>query len=526
MDLTHLPMKQKMAILSGALIALFLAALDQTVVGTALPKIVSDLGGIGQLSWVVTIYLLTSTVTVPIAGKLSDVYGRKPLLLIGAVIFVGGSMAAGTSQTIEQLIIFRGIQGIGAGAIMANTFTVVADLFSPADRGKWLGVFGAVFGLSSVAGPLVGGFLTDTLSWRYTFFVNLPVGILAFALITSAMPSIKNTVKKAIDYIGAVFLALTLIMTMLILTWGGDIYAWGSLQILLLAAGAAITLTAFLITETRAEDPILPLDLFKNRNIAVPIGVAFFSGVAMFASIVYIPLFAQVVQGKSATSSGYILIPFVFGIVIGSTITGRLTSSLGKVKIFGVIGTIVITAGMLILSQIQVGTSDIQFMAMMITPGIGLGMVLAAFNLAGQNAVPHSRVGVATSSMQLFRQMGATMGLATLGSIFNSGLEQRIRAEIDPEVAREIGPELLNRLIDPQLIANAEANRAATASLPPELLLSVESLLDSMRVGLANMISYEFMVAAGFVGVSILVGIWLKETPLRPDNVEKTKKAS
>src|SRR5258708_2963133 len=385
--LSQITNSQKVLVMIGVMLGLLLAALDQTIVSTALPRIVQDLKGLEHLSWVVTAYLLTSTVTVPIYGKLSDIFGRKFLFLGAIVVFMLGSALSGISQDMTQLILFRGLQGIGGGALFATAFTIIADLFAPAERGKWMGIFGGVFGLSSVLGPTLGGYLTDHASWRWNFYINIPVGILALVVVYFLMPHIKSTVKeKYIDYAGAITIILGLVPFLLGLLWGGNQYPWASRQIIGLFVMSAVVLTAFIYAEKKAKDPILPLDLFKNNVFLSCILAVCLSGLGMFGAFIYIPLFSQMVLGTNATNSGLILTPMTFGIIIASTLTGQIVSRTGKYKILAVAGLALAAAAIYSLSTMDVNTTQRDMILRMIATGLGLGVTFPIFKITVQNA--------------------------------------------------------------------------------------------------------------------------------------------
>jgi EmrB/QacA subfamily drug resistance transporter len=535
--LINIPIRQKITIMLAAMSAMLLAALDQTIVSTALPRIVSDLHGLNELSWVVTAYLLTSTISLPISGKLSDIYGRKKMFLIGIFIFVLGSMLSGLSQNMGELIIFRAIQGIGAGALMSNVFAVVGDLFAPAERARWQGLIGAVFGLSSVIGPLVGGFLTDHASWRWNFYINVPVGILAFFMISTFMPHIESDNKnQSIDYLGAGLLAGGLSGLMLALVWGGNQYAWGSLQVIGMFALSAILLATFGFVEHRhAKDPILPLELFKNPIFRVSMIIVFLIGMAMFGAILYIPLFAQDVLGRSATSSGVILTPMVLTLVAVSIANGQIISRTGKYKKVAIFGMAAITVAFLWLSTIGVHTTNAQLVVRMIIAGIGLGVGMPVFNLVVQNAFDHSKLGVATSSVQLSRSIGSTVGVAIMGSIMNNSLTKHL-AEVasDPntqEIATSTGQHLnvaslnANQL---QTIVSPAAQHAATskiAELPAvgqqNALASYAHFLSGVKGALASSISEVFLISGLIVSIAFFAAWFLKEIPLRTAQDQK-----
>jgi EmrB/QacA subfamily drug resistance transporter len=421
----EIPKNQKLLVMLGVMLAMLLAALDQTIVATAMPKIVSELNGLEHLSWVFTSYMLASTVIVPIYGKLSDMYGRKKFIISGILIFLAGSILSGLSQNMLELIIFRAIQGAGAGAIFANSFAIIGDLFTPRERGKWQGLFGGVWGLASVLGPNLGGWLTDNASWRWGFYINIPVGILALVAIIFLMPKIVPNIKeRTIDFLGAFLLAIGIITLLLCFVWGGSLYPWFSPQIILLSLASIFSLSFFISVERKAKEPILPLELFKNPIFSVSMVIIFLSAMGMFGAILYVPLFAQLVLGITASHSGTIITPMTAGMVVSSIIVGQLISRTGKYKIIAMFGLGLVTISLYMLAGMNESTEQMQLVIRMIATGIGLGVTFPVFNMAVQNAFDHSRIGVATASTQLFRSVGGTIGTAILGGVLNSKLSQ------------------------------------------------------------------------------------------------------
>lgn len=418
--LVHISGKQKATVMVAVMMTMFLAALDQTIVSTALPTIVKEFNALEHLSWVFTAYMLASTITVPIYGKLSDLYGRKGFYLASIIIFLAGSALCGLSQNMTQLIIFRAIQGIGGGAMMTNSFAIIADLFTPAERGKWQGLMGGIFGLSSIFGPFIGGWLSDNLSWRWNFYVNMPLGVVAFLGIVFLLPKIKSAVKdKSIDFFGALYLAMGLISLLLALVWGGTQYAWDSEEILLLFGFSLLSLSFFASVESLVKNPILPLNLFKNRVFSISVLITFLTGMGMFGVISYIPLFAQKVIGITATNSGTILFPMMLGMILASAVSGQIISRTKKYKFLAIFGTFVITVAMLWLSTMDASTTQSELILRMVCAGIGLGITMPIFNIAVQNAFDRSKIGVVTASMQLFRSIGGTVGIAIFGGVLN-----------------------------------------------------------------------------------------------------------
>jgi len=433
----HLSLRGKLIIMLSVMASLFLVALDQTIVATALGKIVEDFNAFSSLSWIVTAYLLTTTVTVPIAGKLSDLFGRKSMLLIGVAIFGLGSLFSGLAGSMDQLIWARAFQGIGGGIITANAFTIVGDLFAARERGKWQGLLGAVFGISSVIGPLLGGWLTDPhnifglmTDWRWTFFINIPVAIVAFVLIAMFSPSLKHAKRPRIDYKGAAF--LTVALATLVLAVDNtemifkDVMDWTGLSLVglrfIMGAIVVIAASLFVYVERRAEEPILPLRFFKNKNYTLVMGIATLFGAGFMGSILYLTQFNQQVFGASPTESGMMLLPMVGGLMLASIGSGQIISRIGKYKIFMQIGIVIATCMVALLTTLTPESPYYYEAILMSLLGFGLGFVMPVMNIAVQNEFEQKELGVATSSIQLFRGLGSTIGIAIFGAVLTSGI--------------------------------------------------------------------------------------------------------
>ena len=514
---------QLVGTLGGLLLALLVAALDQTVVGTAEPRIIASLSGFDRYPWVATAYMLSMTVSVPIFAKLSDIYGRKWFFLTGLIIFVVASAFCGASGQIplpldgmNQLILFRGIQGIGAGILFGLTFTIVGDVFSPVERGKYQGIFAAMWGLASIFGPTLGGFLTDHYTWRAVFYVNLPVGLVAAIAIYLEFPSFRpQGVERKIDFAGVLTLIACLVPLLLALTWVTD-YGWGSMRVESLIGFSIVMLAAFLFAETKASEPVIPLALFRNPVIAICTIASFVLGMGMFGIIIYLPLFMQGVMGVSATQSGSLLTPLMMAAVVGSVAAGQFTSRTGKYKVLAVTGSFLLAVGMILFARMNGDTLRVEVVRGMVIVGLGIGLIQPVYTLAVQNSAPREHMGAATASTQFFRSIGSTMGVSIFGSVLLTIYKHDFANGVPtgtPSIAlRPFNNPLMLAQIRPQL-------EAGFGHYPGGLAL-LKLLMGNVRLALIHGIHAIFVVGAIIMCGAVVLNTFLREVKLKSRMVE------
>jgi EmrB/QacA subfamily drug resistance transporter len=482
-QLTH---RQIVVIFSGLMLGMLLAALDQTIVSTALPRITGDLGGLEHLSWVISAYLLASTIGMPLSGKLGDLFGRKLMFQVAIVVFLVGSVVAGLSQSMGQLIAFRAIQGLGGGGLMVLAMSIIAETVPPRERGRYQGYFGAAFGLASIAGPLMGGAITDNLSWRWVFYVNIPVGLIALVVITAVVPASERHERPIFDVLGTALLTVAVTLLVLVTTWGGVEHPWGSPLILGMILADVVLFVTFVGVELRAVEPIIPVRLFKVPAFRMSTTVSFILGLAMFGSLGFLPLYLQTVTGSSATRSGLALFPLMGGVLVSSILSGRLITRTGRYKVFPVVGTAVATVGLGLLATIGDHTARNVVSGYMFVFGLGLGLVMQVMILITQNAVPVSELGTATGAVTFFREIGGSIGIATFGTVFTTSLTNRMGSV---PLDSSLSIDLIRRLPEPQRLVVINA--------------------------IAESVSHVFLFAAPVMAVAFAVTWTIREVPLR-----------
>jgi EmrB/QacA subfamily drug resistance transporter len=490
--------REVMAVLPALMLAMLLAMLDNMIVSTAMPRIVGDLHGLSHLSWVVTAYILGTTVSTPLWGKIGDLYGRKSIFLTSIGIFLVGSALSGAAHSMGQLIGFRALQGLGAGGLIVGVMAIIGDLVPPRERGRYQGFIAAIMAAAMVAGPLAGGYITDHLSWRWAFYINLPLGVVALALLAVRLHLPKYRTEHRIDWSGAGLLAVSITAMVLITTWGGNQYAWRSWQILGLAGVAVVTLTAFLLVERRAAEPILSLRLFGNRNFTLTAVIGFLLGFTMFGAINFLPLYQQVVQGASATNSGLLLLPMMAGMLVTSLIAGQLITRTGRYRIFPILGGLFMVAGMVLLSTMTVDTTKTRTSLFMVVLGMGMGFLMQTTMLISQNSVEQRDIGVASSAATFFRSIGGSFGVSLFGAIFNRALTDDLSSRLGPQVA------------------HAVSSGGRLAGLTPEKLRTIPpNIVSALLHGIATATSSVFFWAL-FIAVLVPVAaVFIRHVPLR-----------
>ncbi|MET7547778.1 MULTISPECIES: MDR family MFS transporter [unclassified Streptomyces] len=480
-------------VMLALMITMLLAMLDNLIVGTAMPTIVGDLGGLEHLSWVVTAYTLATAASTPIWGKLGDMYGRKGIFLTSIVVFLIGSVLSGMAQDMGQLIGFRAIQGLGAGGLMVGVMAIIGDLVPPRERGKYQGLMAGVMAIAMIGGPLVGGTITDHLGWRWSFYINLPLGVVALAMVTAVLhlPN-KERTKAKVDYLGAGLLTLGITAIVLVTTWGGSEYAWDSAVIMELAAIGVVSLVGFLFVETKAAEPIIPLHIFHNRNFTLMSLIGFMSGFVMFGAVLFLPLFQQSVQGASATNSGLLLLPMLLSMMVVSLIAGRVTTSTGKYKIFPIVGSVLMVAGLFLLSQMDTATTRFTSGIYMAVLGAGMGFLMQITMLVAQNSVELKDMGVASSATTLFRTLGSSFGVAIMGALFTGRVQDEMAAHGGGAATAK----------------SAQLDAASLAKLP-------DPVREAYQFAVSSGTHIAFLVGASVGVIALLAAVFVKEVPLR-----------
>jgi len=517
----HLSSKRKLSIMIAIMAAMLFAAINQTITSTAMPRIIAILDGMDYYTWTINIYLLTSTIATVLVGKLSDMFGRKPFLLAGILLFMVGAFLTGTSSDVYQFIIYRGIQGVGAGIIQSTAFTAVGDLFPPRERGKWMGLMMAVFGFSSVLGPTLGGFLIDNMDWHWLFWIFLPLGVVAFVMILTLFPKGKRGESTSIDYLGSLLMTTTIVPLLLAFTWAGTEYDWGSSQILGLLAGTVVSALLFILVESKAKNPILPLHLFKNSVVTISNIIGFIMNFGMMGAMIYLSFFVQGVLGISATYAGYVTMPMSIVMVVASALTGQKMAKKGKYKRYALIGIPIMIAGM----TIMVFMNNVPMAVLsMIVFGLGLGLGMPVFSLATQNAVSHTELGVVTASSQLFRNLGGTIGIAVMGTVMSNSLTKNLKEALQSSSApdfTQIDPKLAEQMLsfaNPQALMNKPLLEQTQASLPADVQPVFLQMIEGIRDALGQTLSSVFLTGTIVLVVAFVLVFFLKELPLRTSN--------
>jgi EmrB/QacA subfamily drug resistance transporter len=514
----------------GVLAAIFLSALDQTIVGTALPKVIGELNGLDYYTWVTTVYLLTATAVVPVVGKLSEQLGRKRVFLTGIVVFLVGSALCGAAQDMTQLIAFRGLQGVGGGILTGTAFAVIADLFAPAERAKYTGLVAGMFGVASIVGPLVGGYLTDNVTWRAIFYVNIPVGAAVLALLWFTFPRIPRHGHPRIDYIGALGLASGAAMLTLGASLAGT-HDWSYPPVWFLLVAGAVAMVGTIIYEARFPEAIFPPQLFRNSIFALSLGITFVSGLAMFGAIIYIPLFLQGVVGVKATNSGLLMLPMMGGMVVGSIGGGLLLTRIGRYKVQATVGIACMVVSMYLLTLLTVDSTQWEVSRDVILFGFGLGLNFAVFNVVAQNAVESRFVSSATSALQFVRQIGGVLGLAVLGSLVTQTLKEKVQTDVPPSALLQVPAGMRDQVTNPEKFFSAQFQDAVNQFIvhspnPGAAGATFKVIRDGVRMALADSIHVAFEVGFVLLLLALVLSLFVKEIPLRRTSAMEDRNAA
>ncbi|MDP4086316.1 MAG: MDR family MFS transporter [Bacillota bacterium] len=511
MTMTNLSKKQVVLIMVGLMFGILLASLDSTIVGTAMPKIIEALKGFDYYTWPVISYLLCITISMPLFGKLADIYGYKKIYVIGVVIFLAGSVLCGMSQNMIQLICFRGVQGIGGAVLISNTMAIIGVLFSPAERAKYMGFMGSAGALASIIGPTLGGYITDNLSWRWIFYVNVPVGIITLVIALFSLPEHEEgEAKKNIDFLGAAALIVSLIPMLLAFTWAGNKYDWSSVQIISMLVFSAIMLVIFGLIERKAEDPIIPLSLFKNSIFNISAIEMFLVNAVMMGASIFLPLFVQAVVGKSASKAGAIMTPMMLSLLVSAAVSGGVISKTQKYKIQSWIGYVITGIGAVMFSFLNESSSNSEIIMDMIVLGIGMGIVIPILSTAAQNAFSEKQMGVVTSGIQFFKLLGSTIASAVFGTVLNSSMKNGLESVKVDNLPTNITVILKN----PSTISNPTVIQGIKAKLPKELLPIFGKMMEQIKHVLSNSIHDVFIICVGISVISLVSGFFLREIPL------------
>jgi EmrB/QacA subfamily drug resistance transporter len=505
-------------VVTSVILGMLLSSIDQTIVGTAMPRIIADLNGLEHYAWVATAYLLASTVAVPIWGKLSDIYGRKLFFIGGMVVFLLGSALSGMSQSMTELIFFRAIQGIGGGAMMPIALALIGDIFPPAERGKWQGLLMAVFGLSSIIGPTAGGWITDNWGWRWTFYVNMPIGAVALAVAFLALPAAGVRQQHHIDVWGSVALIAGTVPLLLAFSWAGTQYAWGSSQIIGLLVMAAVMLAVFVGIEIRVPEPIITPSLFTNSIFSISVLATVLTAAGMFGGIMYLPLFVQGVMGSSATNSGEVMTPMMLGFMVSSIVGGQILSRTGRYKILAITGFVIASIGLFLFANMTVQTTDAIVIRNMVITGLGIGVSMSLFTIVVQNAFPFAQLGQVTATLTFFRSMGSTIGIAVLGSVMTNRFQSALSHNLPAALTRAVPAHELDAFKNPQVLLAPGATdqiRKAFEQMGPQGLKLFHDLTLAIRVSLTSAITELFFVGGCAMILALVAVFFLREIPLR-----------